>query len=82
MKPMLLTLTLALLGCAAGLALAGDAPRRAAQPLAKKVAFTKKVKASPVRPAAAPQAPAPATPAATPLYREDVTLEEMQRYHQ
>ena len=81
MKPMLLTLTLALLGCAAGLALAGDAPRRATQPLAKKVVFTKQVKASSVR-SAAPQAPAPATPVAAPLYREDVTLEEMQRYHQ
>ena len=65
MKPVLLALTLALLGCVAGLALAQEAPRPAKQQVATKRAPEKK------------PAPRDAT-----IYREDVSLEEMQRYHQ
>ena len=65
MKPVLLALALALLGCIAGLALAEDAPRQSKQPP------TKTAKAPETKPA-----PRDAT-----IYREDVTLEEMQRYH-
>ena len=65
MKSVLLALSLALLGCVAGLALAQEAPRPAKQQVAAKKAPEKK------------PAPRDAT-----IYREDVTLEEMQRYHQ
>jgi len=65
MKSVLLALTLALLGCIAGLALADDARRPAKQQTTMKKSSEKK------------PAPRDAT-----IYREDVTLEEMQRYHQ
>ncbi|HEX2567191.1 MAG TPA: hypothetical protein VHL85_10060 [Burkholderiales bacterium] len=64
MKPVLLALSLALLGCMAGLALAADSSRPVKQQRAAKKAPDTK----------------PAPRDATIYHREDVSLEEMQRY--